>query len=203
MGRDLVSGAGIGPGWNPDRQWTLPEGVLAGPSPPQAVSVARLGGLRWAELAIFAVAGDWVRSTPEPAARVALAGVSRHAARRAAVIADRLPSVGALAAPVVTVPRSAALADAVTDMAEITGTGDRLALLGEFVLPGVAEDLAALLASLSPVADATCLRTLPPLVTGLRSDGSSLVACVRAGDLQVSGGTLERLGERFALTGGW
>ena len=181
----------------------LPPGPVVGPSPPQALSVGRLGALRWAELAVFALAGGWVTSTPEPTACVAFAGVSRHAARRAGVLGDRLPPAGPLEASVVTVPASPALAGIVADLEGLAATGDRLVALGEVVLPGIADALESLVRTLSPVADATSLRYLPPLVDALRADAALLVGC--AGDLGRDGGSrvVADLAEQVVVAGGW
>lgn len=153
-------------------------GVTVGPSPPQVVAVGRLGALRWAELAVFAVAGSWVPSTDDAATRVVLAGVSRRAARRAAIIGDRLPTAGTLEASIVTVPASPDLLDVVADLERLDGAPARAAALGAVVLPGIADALEALLQTFSPVADATSLRTLPPLVTELRVDAADLLRCL-------------------------
>ena len=99
--------------------------------------------------------------------------------------------------------RSAALAEAVTELAGIAETGDRLMVLGGVVLPGVAEVVEALVATLSPVADATCLRTLPPLATDLRSDAASLVTCARALGVGSDPGVGARFGAQVAAAGGW
>lgn len=176
---------------------------VIGPSPPQALSVARLGALRWAELSVFALAGGWVTETPEPEARVVLAGVSRHAARRAGVLGDRLPTAGALEASVVTLPSAPELAEILRAIEVLEGTADRLAALGEVVLPGIADALASLIATLSPVADATSLRTLPPLVGDLGADGAALRRCATALGLSGTPGVAEALAERIAAAGGW
>ncbi len=180
-----------------------PGGSVIGPSPPQAVSVARLGGLRWADLVVFAVAGGWVTSTPEPAARVALAGVSRHAARRAGVLGDRLPTAGALEASAVTVPADPGLADVVADLESLVPTADRLAVLGQVVLSGIADALDALVGTLSPVADATSLRTLPPLVDDLRTDAAALGACGSGLGPVPTPGVVDAFAGRVAALGGW
>lgn len=185
-------------------------GSVVGPSPPQSVTVARLGALRWAELVVFAVAGSWVPSTPEPAARIALAGVSRHAARRAGVLGDRLPTAGPLHAGAVTVPASPALLGVAADLDEVVGTVERLAVLGGVVLPGIGEALEELLGSLSPVADATSLRTLPPLLDDLRSDAAALDRCAGEPGLgaagvggDVRGDAAAGIAARVAAAGGW
>lgn len=179
------------------------DGPVIGPSPPQAVSVARLGALRWAELAVFALAGGWVTTTTEPEARVLLAGVSRHAARRAGVIGDRLPTAGALEASVVTLPPAPEFADIVGAIELLEGTADRLAALAEVVLPGIADAVASLVSSLSPIADATSLRTLPPLVDDLRLDASGLRECAAALGLAGTPGAAEAIAERIRAAGGW
>jgi len=179
------------------------DGPLIGPSPPQAVTVPRLGSLRWAELVVFAVAGGWVGSTAEAAPRVALAAVSRHAARRADVLADRLPSAGPFEASVVTAPAADALVDLAADLETLDSTFDRLVVLGDVVLPGIAESLESLVATLSPVADATSLRTLPPLVVDLRADAHALRTCVRASWGDAASATVGAFAERLASAGGW
>lgn len=176
---------------------------MIGPSPPQAVSVGRLGSLRWAELVAFAVAGGWVTSTPEPAARVALAAASRHAARRAGVVADRLPTAGALEASVVTVPAHPGLVEVVADLEVLASTADRLAVLGDVVLGGIADALDAFVPTLSPVADATSMRTLPPLVDDLRADVGLLGACGRSLGIAPTSGVVEGFADRVATLGGW
>ena len=178
-------------------------GAVIGPSPPQAVSVRRLGALRWAELVVFAVAGSWMPSTPEPAARVALAGVSRHAARRAGVVGDRLPTAGALEASVVTVPADPGLVAVVADLEVLVPTADRLAVLGDVVLGGIADALDALVRTLSPVADATSLRTLPPLVDDLRADAAALGGCGRRLGLVATPGVADGFADRVVALGGW
>jgi hypothetical protein len=162
-----------------ERNDVQPDGALFGPSPPQAVSVARVGNLRWAELQAFAVVGSWVSTTPEHAVGVALDGISRHAAWRAAQLADRLPVVGALAAEVVTVPRDNGLVGVVQGLAALDATAARLAALDEVVLAGLAASGSALLATLSPVADAPLLRVLPMVISDLDRD-RDIVARLRA-----------------------
>jgi len=156
--------------------------VVFGPSPPQAVSVARVGNLRWAELQVFTVVGSWVASTPEHEVRIALAGVSRHAAWRATVLADRLPAVGALATDVVTVPRHDDLVLVIGQMAALDATADRLAVLGDVVLAGLEVSVSALLGTLSPVADASALRALPMVIQDLNRDRATVSGLLSRAD---------------------
>ena len=176
---------------------------MIGPSPPQADTVAALGALRWAELSVFALAGGWVPTTDEPEARVVLAGVSRHAARRAGVIGDRLPPEGALEASIVTVPASPVLADVVGEVAGLVDDAERLTVLGEVLLAGIADALDGLVATLSPVADATCLRVLPPLVADARNDATRLADCARRRGIAPSGVDVADVAGRIAAAGGW
>ncbi len=162
--------------------------VVFGPSPPQAVSMARVGNLRWAELQAFAVVGSWVVTTPEHDVRVALDAVSRHAAWRAQMLGDRLPTVGALAVDVVTVPRHAGLVAVVEEMATVQSTADRLAVLDDVMIAGLVEATTTLIDTLSPVADAPLLRALPMVVADLRRDGA-VVAALRADADNGSGGS--------------
>lgn len=174
-----------------------------GPSPPQAVTVGSLGALRWAELAVFGLAGGWVLSTPEPTARVLLAGVSRHAARRAGVLGDRLPPEGALKASVVTVPASAELAELLAEVERLDRTAVRLGVLGGVVLDGMADALDALVGTMAPVADATNLRLLPSLVADLRTDARQLTDAAAGLAGGAAPADAASFASRVSTAGGW
>lgn len=181
--------------------------VVFGPSPPQAVSMARVGNLRWAELQAFAVVGSWVMTTPEHDVRVAMDAVSRHAAWRAQMLADRLPAVGALAVDVVTVPRHAGLVAVVEEMAIVQSTADRLAVL-DVVIAGLVEATSTLIDTLSPVADAPLLRALPMVVADLRRDGAAVAALRADADngsdaSDASDASVTMLSSRLVDVGGW
>jgi hypothetical protein len=187
--------------------------VLFGPSPPQTESVTRLGNLRWAELQVFAVVGSWVAVTPDSEAsesqasghevRVALSGMSRHAAWRARMLGDRLPVVGALAADVVTVARHDDLAAVVAQMAAVAATADRLAVLGEVVLSGLVSSSAALLDTLSPVADAPAMRILPMLIDDLNRDRAVVASLMAQLGMGSGGPVTAQLADALGDAGGW
>jgi hypothetical protein len=179
--------------------------VMFGPSPPQAVSVARVGNLRWAELQVFATVGSWVTSTPEHDVRVALAGMARHAAWRASALADRLPVVGALAASVVTVPRHHDLVALVGQVVGLGSTADRLTVLGDVMLAGLHASSSALLETLSPVADAPLLRVLPMVMDDLSRDRTAVATLVARPDIagNVAGGGAAAVAAALADAGGW
>jgi hypothetical protein len=190
-----------------------PDGAVAmfGPSPPQAVSVARVGNLRWTEVQVFATVGSWVTSTPEHDVRVALAGMARHAAWRASALADRLPVVGALAATVVTVPRHGDLVAVMDQVAGLGSTADRLTVLGDVVLAGLHASSSALLETLSPVADASLLRVLPMVMDDLSRDREAATTLVArpdsagnvAGDGSSASPTAAAVAAALADAGGW
>jgi len=177
--------------------------VVCGPSPPQAVSVTRVGNLRWTELQVFSVVGSWVVSTPGHEGRVVLAGVSRHAAWRAALLADRLPRVGALAVDVVTMPRDDGLVAVVEQLAAVDSTADRLAVLGDVVLGGLASAASALLATLSPVADAPLLRALPMVIDDLNRDRAVVSGLVVGLDGGTGSPTVAAVATALDGAGGW
>lgn len=174
---------------------------MFGPSPPQAVTVPRLGQLRWAELQVFAVAGRWAADDPHPPAAVAFAAVSQHAAWRARTIGDRLPPAGHLNAGVVTVAASSGLEAVVAELSALDRTGDRVAVLGEVVLPALASAVGGLLATLSPVADAPSLRALPLVVDDANRDRALLSAVVVPEG--PTAGVVDRFLASVAAAGGW
>lgn len=171
--------------------------------------MARVGNLRWAELQVFAVVGSWVVTTPEHEARVALDAVSRHAAWRAGMLAERLPQVGALASGVVTEARNDDVVAAVEEMAAVQSTPDRLVVLGDVMLGGLVASSLALVDTLSPVADAPLLRVLPMLIDDLGRDHalvSNLMAdnVVAGGPAGHAGGSIaSRLALAVDAAGGW
>lgn len=174
---------------------------MFGPSPPQAVTVPRLGQLRWAELQVFAVAGRWSGDDPDPAAAVAFGAVSMHAAWRARTIGDRLPPAGHLNVAVVTVAASPGLGSVVADLAALTATADRVAVLAEVVLPALASAVGDLLATLSPVADAPSLRALPLVVDDVNRDVALLAGlAVPTGP---AAGVVDRFSASLVAAGGW
>jgi hypothetical protein len=144
-------------------------GVAHPPSPPQHVTVSRLGNLRWTELRVFEIFGAWVVSCPEPGIGAAFARASRHAAGRARLLGDRLPAAGHLRAEVVTVPASSAFAAALDDLAAADATPERLGA-ATALLDGLSGAVEEFLGSLSPVADGPSLRTLPLVVADLGVD---------------------------------
>lgn len=149
-------------------------GVI-GPSPSQLTTVTAVGALRWIELHVFRLAGVWSSSADAPAVAVELAVVSRHAADRARVLADRLPREGHLRLEVVTVPPSAEVAEGVEALMSVDGDLDRVAILADAVLGPLSDAVGALTDELSPVADAPLLRVLPGLGIDLDADRQRLV----------------------------
>jgi O-succinylbenzoate synthase len=143
------------------------------PSPPQELTMARLGNLRWMELRAFEILGSWVNSTPEPDIAVAFAAASRHAAARASVLAGRLPREGHLRLAVVTQPRTDELAGVLDALSGQTETTARVGV-AQALLAAIAEALDGLVPTLSPVADGPSLRALPLVRADLDVDRSAL-----------------------------
>jgi hypothetical protein len=148
-----------------------------GPSPPQHLTVSRVGALRWLELATFRLAGGWVATSSQPGVAVTLAAVSRHAADRARMLADRLPRAGHLRLEVVTVPTSTE-SEAFLDAAG-TRTDDleRVVVLGDGLGPALVAGYAGLGEGLSTVADASLMRVLPGLLDDVERDRRRLAEC--------------------------
>jgi hypothetical protein len=149
------------------------------PSPPQHVTVPRLGNLRWAELRAFELFGQWVVDTGDDEVGVAFANASRHAAARARLLADRLPSAGNLRADEVTRPSSDQFAAVVEELAAAETPAARLAG-AVALLDSLAAAVDALLPTLSAVADGPSLRALPLVRADLDAERQVLGALARA-----------------------
>lgn len=153
-------------------------------SPPQHVTMGRLGNLRWAELALFGVLGSWAANEDDDATRLVLEPAARHAAWRAAQLADRLPPEGHLKVNTVTQPAHPDLEEVVAGLVGVSGSAERLVVAFEVVLPALAASVTGLASQLAPVADAPSLRILPVLAADIDRDcrsGSAVLAGVLDG----------------------
>lgn len=154
-------------------------------SPPQHVTMSRLGNLRWAELALFGVLGSWAANEDDDATRLVLEPAARHAAWRAVQLADRLPREGHLEVNTVTQPAHPDLVDVVAGLAGVSGSAQRLVVAFEVALPALAASVTGLASQLAPVADAPSLRILPVLAADIdrdcRSGGAVLAGVLDGG----------------------
>lgn len=194
--------------------------VPFGPSPPQHHTMGRLGQLRWAELQLFEVAGQWATTCSHPAVAAVMASCSRHAAWRAQQLRRRLPGAGHLHADVVTAPAAPMLVELVGNVAAVDGDRERLGALGSVWLAPLVSAVTSLCSELSPVADAPSLRTLPAVAADLAADAAAVAAVatrtglssfVTVNDGQVAeaagdgdpGDQVTVLGQALHAAGGW
>lgn len=113
----------------------------------------RLGALRWTERSMFEVAGGWVTTTEDPAARVLLASHSLHHGWHADVLHDRMPELRDLDVATLTVPPSPEWTAAFEHLATaVTGTEERLVAWFGGVVPAVVSAYEDLLEELDEVA---------------------------------------------------
>jgi hypothetical protein len=150
-------------------------GYSHGPGPTLADTAGNLGAWRWLDQRLFEVAGGWVPTVPEPAAKVWLAEVARHHAWRAEQWADRFPVlreldlVAATAAP----PDWSAAVETLVGPPEPADTVEKLAGLVRVVLPRLLVAHERVLRRLSPVADGALLRTMRMVVADELDDWRS------------------------------
>ena len=127
-----------------------------------------LGHATWLERKLFTAVGDWVRSTPEPAAKVAFARESRHHGWHAELLEPLRPDTRDHSLDDRN-PFDAAWRGLVTKLVVATSTANRLERLEE-VLARTVECYEEHLAALRPVRDAPLERVLRVVLEDSRMD---------------------------------
>ena len=122
---------------------------------------ARLsGGHCWVERRLFEITGGWVRSMPEPEAKLMLDRHSQHHAWRARQWWDRLPVLDDVDREALVAPPAPAVAALMDALAGLGVTVPRLAGLYRVALGRVHVSYRAHGRLAGPVADGSVLRTL-------------------------------------------
>jgi hypothetical protein len=154
------------------------------------LTAARLGRLRWVELRLFEIMGGWVASTPEVAAKSALAEQCYHHAWHAELWAARFPQGYGHDLQEATQAGSEALSGWFDDLAALPTTLDRLAALYRVVVPRLALAYRDWEAKANPVADGPLLRWLRFASTDEATDWQSGECLLH--DLLVNSDRVER-----------
>jgi hypothetical protein len=134
-----------------------------------------LGHATWLERRLFTILGDWVASTPEPAAKLAFARQSRRHGAHAQLLAGLRPDTRDHHPEEQTRPLDEGWHDRIEELARASGTGTRLAALGEVVALTVSE-AEERLAVARPVRDGPTRRVLRLVVDEERGDLAELGA---------------------------
>ena len=122
---------------------------------------ARLsGGHCWVERRLFEITGRWVRSTPEPEAKLMLDRHSQHHAWRASQWWDRLPVLDDVNREALVAPPAEAVSELMDTLALFELTVARLAGLYRVALARVHVSYRSHERLAGPVADGSVLRTL-------------------------------------------
>ena len=121
---------------------------------------ARLGRLRYVELRLFEVMGDWVASTPEPPAKLLLAEQCYHHAWHAQLWAERFPQGYGHDVEEAAAAGADELDAWLDELAGLQGTVARLAGLHRVVIPRLAVTYRGWLEGADRVADGPLLRWL-------------------------------------------
>jgi hypothetical protein len=131
-------------------------------------TVQRVGHAVWTERRLFEALGGWVRSTDDPATKVALATQSRHHAWRADQLASLLSTFGGTDAQQLTTPVDGAVAAALVACADAP-TATRLATVADLTAALVAE-YEALRDEATEASGAPARRMIGIVVEDLRRD---------------------------------
>ncbi len=122
-----------------------------------------LGRLRWVELRLFEVLGEWVTAVTEPGVKALLATHSRHHGWHAEIWGERLRDLPGADADDLLVPANDSLVRALDDVAgseKTDETIERLAGVYGAVLPRLTGAYAELRAAATPASDGPFLRWL-------------------------------------------
>jgi hypothetical protein len=124
---------------------------------------------RWLELRCFEVLGGWVATTPEPDVKLALSRQSHHHAWHAGLFERVLPVANGFEATIVEMPPPG-WQRLVDDLADLSGTADRLHGAYDVLLPAKLAEYQEWLRSADEVRDAPLRRWLGFVVTDELAD---------------------------------
>ncbi|QGG96529.1 hypothetical protein [Actinomarinicola tropica] len=147
------------------------------PTPPPLTLhelAARAGGAAWVSARLFELVGGWCTTTPEAHVVGRLAAQSHRHAWHAELWSARIPEATILDRATVERAPSAEVADLLDRCRDLPGTPERLAVLGEVLLPGLLDAHVAHRARASTVCDGATLRTLGLVVADLEGDLSEV-----------------------------
>lgn len=130
----------------------------------------RVGGAHWVEQRCFEMLGGWVRSTPEPEAKLLFARQSHHHAWHAELFERLLPEANGFAADDLIAPPNAAWAAVLDRLAALAATADRLAAVYRLLVPAKLAAYERWHAGADPVRDGPLRRWLGFVVADERAD---------------------------------
>jgi hypothetical protein len=128
-----------------------------------------IGHAVWQEQRCFEVLGGWIRSTAEPATKLAFAAQSHHHGTHARLLEPLLPSTRDHDPATFIVPPDDAWPRRLDEAAVAAATDDRTAA-ARALLDAVVASHEAALAAMTPVADAPATRALRAVVADERED---------------------------------
>jgi hypothetical protein len=132
-----------------------------------------LGHAVWLEQRCFEVLGGWIRSTPEPAEKLAFAAQSHHHGTHAQLLEPLLPSTRDHDPATFVAPLDDEWPRRLAEAAAAEATDDRTAA-ARTLLDAVIASHESALAAMTPVADAPAMRALRAVVTDEREDRAAL-----------------------------